>query len=532
MKLRKLLPRIGLAALLLSTLNYQLPTAFAQGAAFTYQGVLHDAGSPANGVYDLRFAVYDAASGGLSAGTNFINDVGVTNGLFTVTLNFGSMAFIGFNEWLEMGVRPGVSVGAYTNLNPRTPLTPTPYAIFAGGVNASSLIGQVTDANLSATLSSPHAFTHPGSSFTGNGSGLTGLNASSLTSGTVPDARMSANVALRSGGNTFSGDQIVSSGNVGLGTTNPAQKLTVAGNALLTGDSNRTVSIAMQPDNTTAGASLTIQAGSASSSGIPFQARPGGDLILQAGNGYNASLPDMDGGDLILRSGANWISASDNGGDIVLQTGAANNTFVERVRVLENGNVGIGVTNPSTALQVNGTVTATGFSGNGSGLTNVVKITNSVFVTPFMFNTGFMSGGAALGSGPSGAPCVTFPDGATSDAQFTVTLPDNFNFATHQIKVYYTATTTSGNFDCSLFSRGTAPGAIMSSSVGGGAFTVGITSQATAATLGVGITDGVGQMDGGSRVVFFQFRRRGASAGDTSTGVLQVYGISIQWTSN
>ena len=32
---------------------------FAQGTAFTYQGRLNDAANPANGVYDLRFAIYD-----------------------------------------------------------------------------------------------------------------------------------------------------------------------------------------------------------------------------------------------------------------------------------------------------------------------------------------------------------------------------------------------------------------------------------------------------------------------------------------
>ena len=34
--------------------------ALAQGTAFTYQGRLNDGGNPANGSYDLRFALYDA----------------------------------------------------------------------------------------------------------------------------------------------------------------------------------------------------------------------------------------------------------------------------------------------------------------------------------------------------------------------------------------------------------------------------------------------------------------------------------------
>lgn len=35
---------------------------------FTYQGRLDEAGTPANGLYDLRFAVYDAETGGSAVG--------------------------------------------------------------------------------------------------------------------------------------------------------------------------------------------------------------------------------------------------------------------------------------------------------------------------------------------------------------------------------------------------------------------------------------------------------------------------------
>ena len=49
------------AALLLSTLKFQLSIAFAQGRAFSYQGRLNVADCPANGSYDFRFRL-DAAS--------------------------------------------------------------------------------------------------------------------------------------------------------------------------------------------------------------------------------------------------------------------------------------------------------------------------------------------------------------------------------------------------------------------------------------------------------------------------------------
>ncbi len=103
------------------------------GTAFTYQGRLTDGGVPANGTYDFLFSLFYEAAGGSVIGSLPLEDVIVTDGLFTVQLDFGDV-FDGSSLYLEIGVRPWDSTDEYTTLVPRQPLTPTPYAILAASV--------------------------------------------------------------------------------------------------------------------------------------------------------------------------------------------------------------------------------------------------------------------------------------------------------------------------------------------------------------------------------------------------------------
>ncbi len=205
--------------------------AFAGGAqttAFTYQGQLNSSNAPANGLYDFRFRLFDVNSN-VVAGPLTNSPTGVTNGAFIVTLNFGATIFDGSDRWLEIAVRGYGDTNAYTALAPLQQITSTPYAIRAlNAANATSLVAPLQGTNITGTipatnlpsnvafLNSNQTFTAANTfsgavtannganafsgAFTGNGSGLTSVPATSLT-GTLPDARLSANVALQSNPN-------------------------------------------------------------------------------------------------------------------------------------------------------------------------------------------------------------------------------------------------------------------------------------------------------------------------------------------
>ena len=184
------------------------------GTAFSYQGRLTEGTNAANGSYDLTFALFDASDAGSQAGTTITNmGVGVTDGVFTVLLDFGNQ-FNGAPYWLEIGVRASGN-GAFTTLRPRQELTPTPYAILANsasnllgtlggdvtGTQGATVVGQIRGTPVSATGPSADQFLrYDGSQWT---PGSVALDTD--TTGTLADAHLSSNVGLLNANQTFSG---------------------------------------------------------------------------------------------------------------------------------------------------------------------------------------------------------------------------------------------------------------------------------------------------------------------------------------
>jgi len=101
-------------------------SALGQTTAFTYQGRLTDGDKPATGLYELRFTLYDAAAGGSAVGGALTNAAtAVSNGLFTVKLDFGPGVFAGDARWLELAAHTNGSADVFEVMAPRSELTPT-----------------------------------------------------------------------------------------------------------------------------------------------------------------------------------------------------------------------------------------------------------------------------------------------------------------------------------------------------------------------------------------------------------------------
>lgn len=159
---------------LLWMVSCSISIASAQGTTFTYQGRLNANGSPANGVYDMTFALFSTSNGPSPLGAPITHfGTTISNGLFSVPLDFGGN-FPGSDRWLEISVRTNGGT-LFDTLSPRQPITPTPYAIFAGSV----LPGGLGPGAYASELILNNASNSFSGTFTGNGAKLYGVQASS-----------------------------------------------------------------------------------------------------------------------------------------------------------------------------------------------------------------------------------------------------------------------------------------------------------------------------------------------------------------
>jgi|GEM_PF-666548 len=132
---------------------------FAQSSSFNYQGRLTEAGQGANGTYQFTFKLYDGAASGSQVGSTLVDvPVTVTNGIFSVDLDFGAAAFAGGDRFLDVSVRKTAG-DPLVALTPRQKVGSAPYATRASVANSAdsfsgSLAGDVTGSQAGTVVNS------------------------------------------------------------------------------------------------------------------------------------------------------------------------------------------------------------------------------------------------------------------------------------------------------------------------------------------------------------------------------------------
>ena len=180
--------------LLISSLGSAKSQTLPLGTAFSYQGVLTQDGKQATGLYDFRANLSTSPNGSTYVGTALLQAQGVTNGIFTLSIDFGHNVFNGQQYWLELDVSTN-GVEGYTELVPLQPVAPVPYALYAQNAATALSAGTMETNSISASQLMTTAAPLPGQVLAWNGSSLTWSNPTEGTNVTAAAASGATSVA-------------------------------------------------------------------------------------------------------------------------------------------------------------------------------------------------------------------------------------------------------------------------------------------------------------------------------------------------
>jgi hypothetical protein len=489
---------------------------------FTYQGQLKEGILPASGTYDFRFTLYSAQTGSEEISSVTLEAVSVSDGLFTVRLNFGNAIPVSRESWLEVGVRHSYSSDLHTVLSPRQRLTPTPYAILAKAETWSLIGVPVGFPDRRDPDSSVGSDRTPGDI-----QERTVAKEKAVADDKAAGEKNTATAAESSGWVAEQGVVRLSASKdkVGIGTNAPKASLDVAGDLHVSGPVKSGNSITVDGSNHTITATTVTGQPFSKQIRIGYQdtVNPGPFSDIQVGIGTltpthtlhifgttrfssnsSSGVATLDNNpNVYLRAGANGgarilgqqgntparpaigffsTNGVDDGGGgngifrPLANTMAFATVSAERMRITSGGNVGIGTNNPLAMLAVGNNT----FQVNNAG--NLIRINN----VPYSWPVAQGAAGTVLINNGAGTLNWAAPGGGVSGSCNTVgPNGSGTNFVTKW-------SSTSALMCSQIFDNGTnvgigttAPTArteILHSNLNAGAFALRLTNQGSGAS--------------------------------------------------
>jgi hypothetical protein len=368
--------------------------------AFTYQGQLKNSGFPVNTSADFFFKVFTGpAPADPSVGSSVqYSNVAVTNGLFTLDLDFGSNVFDGDPRWLGVSVRvphDPTDTLPYTDLVPRQMIMPAPYALFAlnGNEGPAGPQGPIGPTGLTgpAGATGPQGATGPAGPTGPPGptgpQGLQGVQGVPGPQGIQglqgpPGVPWSLNGTIA----------FYNNGNVGLGTSVPAANFEIS-----KGDASARIT------STAANGTSIFDLKGDAPSGLGANVL-GTVRFLDETNLIHAEMFSSDG---FLAAPLNFATAG-----------------VNRMSILDNGNIGMGTSLPVTNLEIHSTVAdsilrVTSFLEDGTSFLDLKGDTSDETISSnvlgalrFMDETNAIEAQIVSGKGFLAAPLAFHTNGA------------------------------------------------------------------------------------------------------------------------
>jgi hypothetical protein len=349
-----------------------------------------------NPVYPLDVA------GTINATSLYVNGAPYIGSQWTTNSNSTAISITSSNVGIGK-TNPGVPldvVGAITSTG----------TVTASALTASNVTATTSFTEAGALLSSKYALSNTLSNYVLTSAANANYAPSNTTSAISATATAASNAAYTDRYWTISTSNVYTSSNVGIGKNNPSYPLDVSGemrcgsNMVAVINQNSNI-IQTLYGNTATLPSRTNTAGG-SNAYAPHLRIKNTDMVMSSG-GYWGGSPSVYGGDMIVSAGSVDLGNGNNGSAWVYGYGgnvksypgyayvsgnsAANSRYVESGRhywyyantngtsvdtgytlamTLDNqGNLGVGLSNPSYKLDVNGTINATSVLVNGSAIT-------------------------------------------------------------------------------------------------------------------------------------------------------------------